>query len=68
MGTINNLFNTAINSEEINVITVHCGSEIIQADNVESEALDKVRDHEVDDYEVTYEADEGMVYLDIYCN
>jgi hypothetical protein len=68
MGTVRNLFNNAINSEEVDIITVHCGSEIIQADSVESETLDKVLDHEVVDYEVQYDADEGIVYLDIYCN
>ena len=63
--TINELINNNINTDEVDLITVHMDDKIIaQCDNKESLAseLSMV----VEDYEVTYDVDEGSVYLDIY--
>ena len=61
--TIKELFDTTLNGQDIDVITVHYKSTVEQCDNYESITHKNVI---VDDYEIEYDADEGMVYLDIY--
>lgn len=61
--TIKELFETALNGRDIDVITVHYKSSVEQCDNYESVTHKNVI---VSDYEIEYDADEGMVYLDIY--
>ena len=61
--TIKELFETALNGQDIDLITVHYKSTIEQCDNYESITHKNVI---VNDYEIDYDTDEGMVYLDIY--
>jgi hypothetical protein len=61
--TIKELFETTLNGQDINVITVHYPFGKVQYDNGESIPFQAVI---VKDYEIDYDADEGMVYLDIY--
>ena len=62
--TIKELFETTLNGQDIDLITVHYKSTVEQCDNYESITHKNVI---VSDYEIDYYADEGMVYLDIYC-
>lgn len=61
--TIKELFETTLNGQDIDIITVHYKSTVEQCDNYESITHKNVI---VDDYEIYYDADEGMVYLDIF--
>lgn len=61
--TIKELFETTLNGQDIDLITVHYKSTVEQCDNYESITHKNVI---VNDYEIDYDADEGMVYLDIY--
>lgn len=61
--TIKELFENTLNGQEIDVITVHYKSTTEQCDNYESITHKNII---VDDYEIEYDADEGLVYLDIY--
>ena len=61
--TIKELFETTLNGQDIDLITVHYKSTIEQCDNCESITHKNII---VNDYEIDYDADEGMVYLDIY--
>ena len=61
--TIKELFETTLNGQDIDLITVHYKSTIEQCDNYESITHKNII---VNDYEIDYDADEGMVYLDIY--
>ena len=61
--TIEELFETTVTDENVDVITIHYKSTTEQCDNYESITHKSVI---VDDYEVYYDADEGIVYLDIY--
>jgi hypothetical protein len=61
--TIKELFETTLNGQDIDVITVHYKSTTEQYDNYESITHKNVI---VNDYEIDYDADESMVYLDIY--
>ncbi len=60
--TIKELFETTLNGQDIDVITVHYKSTTEQCDNYESITHKNVI---VSDYEIDYDADEGMDYLDI---
>lgn len=60
--TIKELFETTLNGQDIDLITVHYKSTVEQCDNYESITHKNVI---VSDYEIDYDADEGMVYLDI---
>ena len=66
MKTVKELLNTDIDLNEVDVITLHDNREIVQADSGVSEYLAPYLDIEVDDYEVEYDLNEGLVYLDIY--
>lgn len=66
MKTVKELLNTDIDLDEVDVITLHDNREIVQADSGVSEYLAPYLDIEVDDYEVEYDLNEGLVYLDIY--
>ena len=66
MKTVKELLNTDIDLDEVVVITLHDNREIVQADSGVSEYLAPYLDIEVDDYEVEYDLNEGLVYLDIY--
>ena len=61
--TIKELFETTLNGQDIDLITVHYKSTVEQCDNYESITHKNVI---VNDYEIDYDTDEGMVYLDIY--
>lgn len=61
--TIKELFETTLNGQDIDIITVHYKSTTEQCDNYESITHKNVI---VNDYEIDYDADEGIVYLDIY--
>ena len=60
------MLNTDIDLDEVDVITLHDNREIVQADSGVSEYLAPYLDIEVDDYEVEYDLNGGLVYLDIY--
>ena len=60
--TIKELFETTLNEQEIDVITVHYTFGKVQYDNYESIPFKGLI---LEDYEIDYDADEGMVYLDI---
>lgn len=62
--TIKELFDTTLNGQEIDLITVHYKSTVEQYDNYESITHKNVI---VNDFEIVYDADEGLVYLDIEC-
>jgi hypothetical protein len=62
--TIKELFETTLNEQEIDVITVHYPFGKEQYDNYESIPFKAVI---LEDYEIDYDADEGLVYLDIFC-
>ena len=67
MKTIKELLEQNI-TDEIDTITVKVGgkpSKSFQYDSIESAIADK-GEMKVKDYEIEYDADEGMVYLDIY--
>ena len=66
MKTVKELLNTDIDLDEVDVITLHDNREIVQADSGVSEYLAPYLDIEVDDYEVEYDLNEGLIYLDIY--
>ena len=66
MKTVKELLNPDIDLDEVDVITLHDNREIVQADSGVSEYLAPYLDIEVDDYEVEYDLNEGLVYLDIY--
>lgn len=62
--TVKELFEKAVDPDNVDIITVHKGTMVQQCDNKESIVLlfnEKVRDYEVD-----YYTDDGLVYLDIY--
>jgi beta-glucanase (GH16 family) len=61
--TIKELFETTLNGQDIDVITVHYPFGKVQYDNGESIPFQAVI---IEDYEIEYDADEGMVYVDIY--
>jgi hypothetical protein len=60
--TIKELFDTTFNEQNIDVITIHYPFGKAQYDNYESIPFKGLI---IEDYEVDYDADEGMVYLDI---
>lgn len=62
--TIKELFDTTLNGQEIDLITVHYKSTVEQYDNYESIIHKNII---VNDFEIVYDADEGLVYLDIEC-
>ena len=62
--TIKELFETTLNGQDIDIITVHYPFGKVQYDNGESIPFQAVI---IEDYEIEYDADEGMVYVDIYC-
>ena len=65
MKTIAELIDTTINFNEVDIITVKMGDKIIrQYDTVESVVEDS-GGMKVKDYEIEYDTDEGLVYLDI---
>ena len=61
--TIKGLFDTTLDGQDIDLITVHYKSTIEQCDNYESITHKNVI---VNDFEIVYDADEGLVYLDIF--
>jgi hypothetical protein len=61
--TIKELFDTTLNEQDIDVITIHYPFGKAQYDNYESIPFKGLI---IEDYEVDYDADESMVYLDIY--
>jgi hypothetical protein len=61
--TIKELFETTLTDEGVDVITVHYKHTTEQCDNYGSITH---KDIIVGDYEIDFDADEGMVYLDIY--
>ena len=61
--TIKELFDNTLNGQDIDLITVHYKSTVEQCDNYESITHKNVI---VGDYEIVYDADEGLVYLDIF--
>lgn len=61
--TIKELFETTLNGQDIDLITVHYKSTVEQCDNYESITHKNVI---VNDFEIVYDADEGLVYLDIF--
>ena len=52
--------------DEIDIITIHIGFMTQQCDSAD-EIFDFFLDKEVKDYDIEYDSDEGIVYLDIYC-
>lgn len=62
--TVKELFEKVVVPNEIDIITVHKGDAVMQCDNPES--LAEYYEDKVEDYEMDYYTDEGLVYLDIY--
>lgn len=61
--TIKELFDTTLNEQDIDVITIHYPfGKKAQYDNYESIPFKALT---IKDYEIDYDADEGMVYLAI---
>jgi hypothetical protein len=60
--TIKELFDTILNEQDIDVITIHYPFGKVQHDNYESIPFKALI---IEDYEIDYDADEGMVYVDI---
>lgn len=62
--TIKEFLDNSVNVNEIDLITVISNEGIVgQYDNVAS--IEDISDLEVNDYEIIYDSDEGMVYLEI---
>ena len=61
--TIKQLFDNILTADDIDVITVYSKSTVEQCDNYESITN---KDAAVDNYEIDYDVDMCMVYLDIY--
>lgn len=61
--TVKELFDNVINVNDVNVITLRKGDIVTQCDNVES--LADYENDKVSDYEIDFDSDEGIVYLDI---
>ena len=65
--TVKELFNSDIDLSEVSVITAKFGGFMTcQCDNAES-LPDMVLEAELIDYEIVFDDDEGMVYLEIEC-
>lgn len=60
--TIEELFETILNEQEIDLITIHYPFGDAQYDNYESIPFKAII---IEDYEIVYDADEGLVYLDL---
>ena len=62
--TIKEFLDNSVNVNEVDLITVISNEGIIgQYDNVAS--IEDISNLEVNDYEIIYDSDEGMVYLEI---
>lgn len=68
MKTVRELVAKDIDTTEVDIITIYYDKNIIksQVDNFES-LDDEYLDAEVLDYEIEYDTDFGIVYLDITC-
>ena len=65
--TVRELFNSNINLSEVSVITAKFGGFMTcQCDSMES-LPDIVLEAKLIDYEIVFDEDEGMVYLEIDC-
>ena len=65
--TVKELFNSDVDLSEVGVITAKLGGFMTcQCDNAES-LPDVVLEAELIDYEIIFDDDEGMVYLEIDC-
>lgn len=64
MKTVRELINDDLSFNEIDIITVNNNGKLTQYDSVDS-LLYCEGDSVVVDYEIEYDADEGIVYLDI---
>lgn len=65
--TVKELFNSDIDLSEVSIITARLSSFMTyQCDNAES-LPDVVLNAKLVDYEIIFDDDEGMVYLDIEC-
>lgn len=62
--TVKELFEKVVVPNDIDIITVHKGNVVIQCDNPES--LAEYYENKVEDYEMDYCTDDGLIYLDIY--
>ena len=60
--TIKELFDTTLVGQDIDLITIHYPFGIVQYDNYESIPFKALI---IEDFEIVYDADEGLVYLDI---
>jgi hypothetical protein len=62
--TIKEFLDNNVNVNEVDLITIISNEGIVsQYDNVES--LEGISGFEIEDYEIIYDSDEGMVYLEI---
>jgi hypothetical protein len=64
--TIKELFENSVNANDVDIITIHNGFMTQQCDSVD-EIMDSLMDSQVKDYDIEFDSDEGVVYLDIYC-
>lgn len=64
MKTVRELMATDIATAEVDIITVNNNGKLTQYDSVDSLVYCE-GDSVVIDYEIEYDADEGLVYLDI---
>ena len=64
MKTVRELINDDLSFNEIDIITVNNNGKLAQYDSADS-LLHCEGDSVVVDYEIEYDADEGLVYLDL---
>ena len=65
--TVKELFEKVINANDVNIITIHDDTMVQQCDNPDS-ILTTFLDKEVRGYELEFDTDNEVVYLDIYCS
>ena len=65
--TVKEFFEKVINANDVDVITIHDDVMVQQCDNPDS-ILTVFLDKEVRDYELEFDTDNEVVYLDIYCS
>ena len=65
--TVKEFFEKVINANDVDVITIRDDVMVQQCDNPDS-ILTAFLDKEVRDYELEFDTDNEVVYLDIYCS
>ena len=66
MLTVNEILNSEVEANGVDIITIHCKEKSYQYDSKESVPSTLLSSNSID-YEVEFDSDEGIVYLDICC-